>query len=78
MCRKTCYQATFPSACIFVLLKNSSCQQSFFYFSNSQVVILPFLIAMSRKIVLTNFDFTFYPGYIKHFYFFTHRMGSYL
>ena len=69
MCRKTGYQATFPSARVFVLLKNSSRQQSFFYFSNGQVVILPFLIAMSRKVVLANFDFAFYPDYIKHFYF---------
>ena len=69
MCRETCYQATFPSARVFVLLKNSSRQQSFFYFGNGQVVILSFLIAMSRKVVITSFDFAFYPDYIKHFYF---------
>ena len=69
LCRETCYQATFPSARVFVLLKNSSRQQSFFYFSNGQVVVLSFLIAMSRKVVITIFDFAFYPDYIKHFYF---------
>ena len=69
LCRETCYQATFPSTRVFVLLKNSSRQQSFFYFSNGQVVVLSFLIAMSRKVVITIFDFAFYPDYIKHFYF---------
>ena len=44
---ETHHEAAFPSARIFVLFKDQSRQQSFFYFGNGQVIILSFLVAMS-------------------------------
>ena len=64
--RETDHQTTFSSARIFILFKHPTRQQGFFYFSYSQVVVLPFLVTMSRKIVSTLSDFVLYPDYIKH------------
>ncbi len=65
--READHQTTFSSARIFVLFKHPTRQQGFFYFSHSQVVILSFLVTMSRKVVPTLSDLVLYPDYIKHF-----------